>query len=70
ECNYDGLKSSRVSDFSLGEVLDNHLSDLPIPVIYGLTFGHTADQITLPLGVEAELDTEIPGLNILEAGVI
>jgi len=68
-CNSDGLNPSHVWDYSLGEVLDNILGNLNIPVFYGLTFGHTNDQITLPLGVDAELDAESGTLNIIEAGV-
>ncbi|MGA2296380.1 MAG: LD-carboxypeptidase [FCB group bacterium] len=70
DCNYDDLKPSRVSDYSLGEVLDNILGKLNIPVFYGLTIGHTDDQATLPIGVEAEMDGEKGTLNILESGVI
>lgn len=70
DCDYDGLKPSRVWDYSLGEILDEMLSPLKIPVISGLTFGHTSNQITLPLGVEAELDADNKSLIIKESGVI
>ena len=69
-CNSEGLNPSHVWDYSLGEVLDNILGSLNIPVFYGLTFGHTNDQITIPLGVNAEMDAEGGTLNIIEAGVI
>jgi muramoyltetrapeptide carboxypeptidase len=52
------------------EVLRDLLGDLGIPVIYGLSFGHIRDQFTLPLGVEAELDTEKATLALLEAGIV
>lgn len=42
--------------FSLGEVLDEILGKLNVPVLAGLTIGHTNDQLTLPLGVMATLD--------------
>ncbi len=57
-------------DYSLGEVLDNILGNLNIPVLYGLTIGHTPDKLTLPIGVEAELDADRGVLTILEAGVV
>lgn len=69
DCDYEGLKPSRVWDYSLGEILDEILSPLKIPVISGLTFGHTSNQITLPLGVEAVLDADNKSLMITEAGV-
>jgi muramoyltetrapeptide carboxypeptidase len=70
DCNSEGLNPSHVWDYSLGEVLDNILGKLNIPVFYGLTFGHTSDQITLPVGVEAEIDADSGTLNIIEAGLM
>lgn len=51
------------------EVIKDSLGALGIPVIYGLSFGHIRDQCTLPIGVEAELDTEAATITLLEAGV-
>ncbi len=70
DCDYSGLQSSRIWDPSLGEVLDSIIGGLGIPAIYGLTIGHTSNQITLPLGVMAELDADSRTLNITESGVI
>jgi muramoyltetrapeptide carboxypeptidase len=55
---------------SLTDVLKDRLGDLGIPVIYGLSFGHIRDQFTLPVGIEAELDTENAAMTFLETGVI
>ena len=52
------------------EFVKDRLGDLGIPVIYGLSFGHIRDQFTLPLGIEAELDTETATMTLLEAGVV
>lgn len=60
-------KPSFESTFSLGEVLDNILGDLKVPVLTGMTIGHTEDQLTLPLGVSATLDTAAATLTIEEA---
>lgn len=70
DCDYSALQSSRIWDPSLGEVLDNIIGGLGIPAIYGLTIGHTSNQITLPIGVMAELDADAKTLNITESGVI
>lgn len=51
------------------DVIKDQFSDLGIPVICGLSFGHIRDQFTLPLGVEAELDTAITTLTLIESGV-
>ena len=54
----------------MGEVLDSILGDLNIPVLYGLTIGHTSEQLTLPIGVAAQLDADSGVLNVLATGVI
>jgi muramoyltetrapeptide carboxypeptidase len=51
------------------DVIDDHLGNLGIPVIYGLSFGHIRDQFTLPVGIEAELDTVNATMTFLESGV-
>jgi muramoyltetrapeptide carboxypeptidase len=55
---------------TLLEVVKDRLGDLGIPVIYGLSFGHIRDQFTLPVGIEAELNTEDASLTFLETGVV
>ena len=67
-CRPREFKPSFESTFSLGEVLDGILGKLAIPVLSGLTFGHTEDQLTLPLGVAAALDADKGELVIEEAG--
>lgn len=65
DCNAPDDKSQTVQD-----VVREHLANLGIPVIYGLSFGHIRDQFTLPVGIEAELDTENATLTFTETGVI
>ena len=67
DCGPSDFKPSLGSNFSLGEVLDAMLKPLSIPVFYGLTFGHTDDQLTLPLGVLATMDADKGTLEIKEA---
>jgi muramoyltetrapeptide carboxypeptidase len=68
-CRPREFQPSFESTFSLGEVLDNILGDLKIPVLSGLTIGHTDDQLTLPIGVMATLNADKGELVIEEAGV-
>jgi muramoyltetrapeptide carboxypeptidase len=68
-CRPREFQPSFESTFSLGEVLDNILGGLKIPVLSGLTIGHTDDQLTLPLGVMASLDADKGELAIEESGV-
>jgi muramoyltetrapeptide carboxypeptidase len=59
------------NSLSLIECLKDRLGNLGIPVIYGLSFGHINHQFTLPMGIEAELNTEGGGsLTLLESAVV
>ncbi len=67
---FDGCKATEQKPSPpLIEVVKDRLGDLGIPVIYGLSFGHIRDQFTLPIGIEAELDTSTAILTLLETGV-
>jgi muramoyltetrapeptide carboxypeptidase len=69
-CGPGDYKPSTAIPYTLGEVLDNILGGLKIPVLSGLTIGHTTDQLTLPLGLMATLDATKGTLEIKEAGVV
>jgi muramoyltetrapeptide carboxypeptidase len=69
DCKRRDYKPSFDSTFTLGEVVDNILGELTIPVLSGLTIGHTDDQLTLPLGVMATLDADKGELVIEESAV-
>jgi muramoyltetrapeptide carboxypeptidase len=70
DCRPRDFKPSTALPYSLGEVLDNILGSLRVPVLFGLTIGHTDDQLTLPLGARATLDADRGTLEIKEAGVV
>jgi len=70
DCGASDYKPSTVIPFTVGEVVDNILGGLKIPVLSGLTIGHTNDQLTLPLGVTATLDAANGTLEVKESGVI
>ena len=70
DCGPRAFQPSAVLPFSLGEVVDNLLGSLKVPVLSGLTIGHTNDQLTLPLGIAATLDATAGTLEITEAGVV
>lgn len=69
DCGPSEFKPSMEWNFSVGETIDSILGDLQIPVLSGLVFGHTDDQVTLPEGVEATLDAGKQQLIIEESGV-
>jgi muramoyltetrapeptide carboxypeptidase len=70
DCEPKEKDPSFSSSFSLLEVLFDRLSNLHIPVIYGLSFGHIKNKFTLPIGITAELDTIDQTITLLENSVI
>lgn len=58
--------SSSTWDKSLGEVLDYYFKPLQIPVFYGLLFGHSDNQLTMPELCEVEIDADNQTLTLLE----
>jgi muramoyltetrapeptide carboxypeptidase len=51
-------------------VLDDRFSGIRTPVFSGLTIGHTADQLTLPIGVTASLDATNGTLTVEESATV
>jgi muramoyltetrapeptide carboxypeptidase len=58
------------NSLTLMECFKDRLGNLGIPVMYGLSFGHIKNQFTLPVGIEAVLDTEGGTITLLEAAVM
>ncbi|WP_031497540.1 S66 peptidase family protein [Bryobacter aggregatus] len=69
DCGPKQFEPSSTFNYTLGEVLDRVFTKVKVPVFHGLLFGHTADQITLPLGVMASIDADRKELKIEEAAV-
>lgn len=67
DCGPRTCQPSFDSTFSTGEVVDQILGKLKVPVLSGLVIGHTDDQLTLPLGVMAALDADRGTLTLEEA---
>jgi muramoyltetrapeptide carboxypeptidase len=53
-----------VPSFSVEEVLRDRLSDLGMPIVSGLPFGHDGENAALPVGVPARLDGDQGILSI------
>ncbi|MBZ2177666.1 MAG: LD-carboxypeptidase [Acidobacteriota bacterium] len=69
-CTPKDYKPGFDNNLSLGEVVDEILGKLKIPVLAGLTIGHTADQLTLPMGVAATLDADAGTLTVTESATV
>ena len=57
------------ASLTLDEVFDDHFGTLPIPTVSGYSFGHVSHQFTIPIGINARLDTASQTLTLLEAAV-
>lgn len=55
-----------VPSFSIEEVLRDRLSDLGIPIVSELPFGHDGENAALPVGVPVELDSDRGIMQILD----
>lgn len=53
----------------LNEMIKEIIGDRKIPVLAGLPFGHAKMKMTLPLGVQVEVDADNAKLTFLEEGV-
>jgi muramoyltetrapeptide carboxypeptidase len=69
DCEQKEKDPSYGKSFTLMEVLEDRLSSLKIPVVYGMSFGHVKDKFTIPFGVLAELDSENQNFTLLEKAV-
>ncbi|MEO1023505.1 MAG: LD-carboxypeptidase [Bacteroidota bacterium] len=59
-----------VNSLTLREMLEGHIRPLQIPAYYGALISHEKDNITIPVGCEASLDTDHLQLTVLESGVL
>ncbi len=69
DCEPKKIDPAFEKSFSLIEVLFERLSRLKIPAVYGLSFGHTQNKFTLPLGISAELNTFTNTIRLSERSV-
>jgi muramoyltetrapeptide carboxypeptidase len=54
---------------TLDQTFDVHLQPLHVPAVTGYSFGHIRNQFTLPVGIQARLDTGAQTLTLLEPAV-
>jgi muramoyltetrapeptide carboxypeptidase len=65
-CDWREDRSDFPQTLSLEDVLEKHVEALGVPAIYGLPLGHGKNLITIPLGVEVEVDGDTRRLSIVE----
>ncbi|HKT14170.1 MAG TPA: LD-carboxypeptidase [Allosphingosinicella sp.] len=54
------------SGFTIPQLLHQHLAPLGVPAFYGANIGHVANQLSMPVGVRAEIDAATRTIRILE----
>ncbi|MCJ2187579.1 S66 peptidase family protein [Novosphingobium beihaiensis] len=57
------------SNFTVYEVLDRRFSALGVPAFQGALIGHIAAQVSMPVGVMAEIDADAGTIRMLEPAV-
>jgi muramoyltetrapeptide carboxypeptidase len=70
KCDLDPDKPAEEYSFTLQEVLSDRLFNLGIPAVYGFSFGHVVNKLTLPFGCKAKLDVDNLSLTLLESATI
>jgi muramoyltetrapeptide carboxypeptidase len=55
--------------FTIPQVLQQHLAPLGVPAFSGANIGHISDQLSIPVGVRAEIDADAGSIRILEPAV-
>lgn len=70
---FKGLNSRRSfypgGSFTIKQVIDNRIKPLGIPAVLGMPIGHVKSKLTLPIGINAELNSSDKTLTILETSV-
>jgi muramoyltetrapeptide carboxypeptidase len=66
DCDWREDRSDFPQTLSLEDVLEKHIGTLGVPAIYGLPLGHGKNLVTVPLGVEVEVDGDRRQLSIIE----
>lgn len=59
-------QSKDPNSFTLKEVVLDRIKPLGIPAVYGMSFGHIAQNFTFPVGIEAKFDTKSMTVELLE----
>ena len=58
------------SGFTVPQLLEQYLAPLGVPAFGGANIGHVANQLSLPVGVEAEIDAGTGTIRILEPAAV
>lgn len=65
--SFKNCEPQTTNSLSLFQIFEEHFADLQCPIVYGMASGHIHHMVTLPLGVEVELNTFSKTLEIKES---
>ncbi len=65
-CNDCGSSGSPIWDGTQTEIYYDFFSEYDFPVFYGLMAGHRGEQLTLPLGINVEINSGAGSMTLLE----
>ncbi|MFC1558937.1 LD-carboxypeptidase [candidate division KSB1 bacterium] len=68
--NFSHCEPSSEDSTTVDNVINEICSDLEIPVVKNISFGHIKDKITIPMGIEGTLNTEQRFFSFDEPAVI
>ena len=66
QCTNCSNPGSPYGNFTVYEVMEQHFAPLGVPAFQGAGFGHIARQLSIPVGVDAEIDAEAGTIRVLE----
>lgn len=69
QCTHCENPDGGYSNFTIYEVLDRQLAALGVPAFQGALIGHIAAQVSIPVGVMAEMDADAGTIRMLEPTV-
>lgn len=69
QCTHCENTDGGYSNFTIYEVLDRQFSKLGVPAFQGALIGHIAAQVSVPVGVMAEIDADAGTIRMLEPAV-
>jgi len=70
QCTHCENPDGGYSNLTVYEVMDRRFAALGVPAFQGLMIGHVAGQVSVPVGVMAEMDADAGTLRLLEPAVV
>lgn len=63
-------KKSEENPITLNEVIENYFGTLKIPVIYSVSHGHIKENLTIPIGINCNLNASRGFIELTESAVV